>query len=48
MLAIFPTEAGERPIPDWFHFGFSLPSGAQVEALYDEMRAAGVKSPAAA
>jgi catechol 2,3-dioxygenase-like lactoylglutathione lyase family enzyme len=40
-LALAPAAEPER-MPDWFHFGFRLESVAAVEALHDELAAAGV------
>lgn len=30
-------------MPPWFHFGFLLPSAAEVETLYAQMRERGVR-----
>jgi catechol 2,3-dioxygenase-like lactoylglutathione lyase family enzyme len=40
-LALAPAAAPE-PLPDWFHFGFRLESGAAVTALHRELAEAGI------
>jgi catechol 2,3-dioxygenase-like lactoylglutathione lyase family enzyme len=44
MLAIDPLENTERvDFPSWYHFGFSIDSGAKVKATYEKMKANGVE-----
>jgi len=42
LLAIFPGEDADERLPEWFHFGFSMPSGDAVEDLHRRMSEAGV------
>jgi catechol 2,3-dioxygenase-like lactoylglutathione lyase family enzyme len=43
-LALDPLPAGTAAsFPDWYHFGFCMPSAAEVRTIYDRMVAAGVR-----
>jgi catechol 2,3-dioxygenase-like lactoylglutathione lyase family enzyme len=43
LLAIDPLKSGESiHFPDWYHHGFCVESAAQVKAIFNQMKAAGV------